>query len=239
VSVLDEHRVAWARKPMLARYYREEFFARLRQWASGRHVVEVGAGPGFLKEDWPEVVALDIMDAPWIDIRGDCLALPFRDSALDAIVGLDVLHHLSDPVRFLQEVERVLQPGGRLALIEPWNTALARVFYTRFHREDFDLSWDPRSGVPATGSEPFDGNQAIPSLVFDVHWPTVAPQVPGLSLVHRETFSFVSYLLTGGFSGPNLLPMPLYRPINRIEARTARWWRQTSALRALIVLERS
>ena len=45
--------------------------------------------------------------------------LPFRDGAFDQVVCLDYLEHVDDDDRVLNEVRRVLKPGGRLVLITP------------------------------------------------------------------------------------------------------------------------
>jgi len=43
---------------------------------------------------------------------GDASALPFPDNSFDAVVAFEVIEHLSDPERFIQEVRRVLVDGG-------------------------------------------------------------------------------------------------------------------------------
>lgn len=237
-TTLTDHRRVWSEKPTLARLYRDEFFSRLDRWASPGRIIEVGAGPGFYKEYRGDVVTLDIARAPWLDLCGDCLRLPFRSGSVDSVVGVDVIHHLLQPVEFLHEVACVLRGGGRLVLIEPWNSPAARLVYTYAHNEDFDLTWSPEAPGPATGERPFDGNQAIPYLLFDRYWPMVSKQVPELALLHIERFSFVSYLMTGGFRGVNLLRPQIYDPVLRAERRTQRLWRDIAALRALVVLER-
>lgn len=45
--------------------------------------------------------------------------LPFADGELDFVWILDVLEHVDDPERVLQEVTRVLQPGGRFHIVLP------------------------------------------------------------------------------------------------------------------------
>jgi SAM-dependent methyltransferase len=237
-TTLADHRRVWRERPTLARLYRDEFFSRLDRWAPSGRVVEVGAGPGFYQEHRPDVVTLDIVEAPWLNVCGDCLHLPLKRASLDNVVGIDVIHHLPDPMQFLREVTLVLRPRGRLVLVEPWNSPAARLVYTHMHEEDFDLGWSPDDARPATGDRPFDGNQAIPFLLFDRYWPRVATEVPELVLRHTEKFCFVSYLMTGGFRGVNLLRAPIYDHVLRAERRTQRLWRDVAALRALIVLER-
>ena len=50
--------------------------------------------------------------------RGDAQTLPFASHTFDTVVGTLVLCSISDPARALCEIRRVLQPGGKLLLIE-------------------------------------------------------------------------------------------------------------------------
>lgn len=50
--------------------------------------------------------------------QGEIEALPLADASLDAATLVLVLHHLSDPVRALAEVARVIRPGGRLLVAD-------------------------------------------------------------------------------------------------------------------------
>lgn len=43
---------------------------------------------------------------------GDALSLPFADESFDAVVNVESAQHYGDMGRFLQEVHRVLRPGG-------------------------------------------------------------------------------------------------------------------------------
>jgi SAM-dependent methyltransferase len=169
-GILEEHHRVWRRKAVLRRVYREEFFARLLQARRpGGVSVEVGGGPGFLKEICPELVSTDVVWTGWHDVVADAHALPFRSGSVSNVVGLDVLHHLERPMAFLREAERVLVLGGRLILIEPWITPLSYVVYRFLHQEDCDLIANPLSGRALRrhgAKKPFDGNQAVPYLLF-------------------------------------------------------------------------
>jgi ubiquinone/menaquinone biosynthesis C-methylase UbiE len=62
-------------------------------------------------------------------VHGTMVHLPFASASFERIVSLETLEHVPNPMQFLQEVHRVLQPGGRLVLSTPpataeWMTAL-------------------------------------------------------------------------------------------------------------------
>ena len=50
-------------------------------------------------------------------VRGDATALPFRDASFDAVCCFAALHLFADPFAALDEMRRVLRPGGRIALM--------------------------------------------------------------------------------------------------------------------------
>ncbi len=48
------------------------------------------------------------------DIYGDALALPFKSESIDLVYCAAVLEHVTDPQRAVDEMYRVLKPGGRV-----------------------------------------------------------------------------------------------------------------------------
>ncbi|MEG3850072.1 methyltransferase domain-containing protein [Microcoleus sp. herbarium19] len=46
----------------------------------------------------------------------DAKAMPYPDSYFDMVISNSIIHHLPDPVPFLQEVRRVLKPNGSIFL---------------------------------------------------------------------------------------------------------------------------
>ncbi len=64
-------------------------------------------------------VALDLVLGPGVDVVGDGQVLPLRDRTADAVLLMEVLEHVPDPLRLLQECARVLRPGGHLCVTVP------------------------------------------------------------------------------------------------------------------------
>ena len=61
--------------------------------------------------------------------EGWMTALPFPTAYFDRVISLETLEHVPVPAQFLQEIRRVIKPGGRLVMSLPpayaeWMTAL-------------------------------------------------------------------------------------------------------------------
>lgn len=111
----------WTRE--LRRYLCEK--ARLNQ---ARAVLEVGCGTGAVLASLPECTSatlhgLDIdfpalqfarSQTPALLTNGDAMRLPYASASFDAVCCHYLLLWLADPTSALQEMHRVLKPGGSL-----------------------------------------------------------------------------------------------------------------------------
>jgi SAM-dependent methyltransferase len=108
--------------------------------APGRRLVDIGGGTGnyarALRDDgWNPVVVdrepamLTRAAAKGLEtVQADAQQLPLPDAEFDAVMLVSMLHHVEDPAAALAEAQRVLRPGGHLALMV-------------FTREDTEDSW--------------------------------------------------------------------------------------------------
>ena len=139
-------------------------------------VLEVGSGPGLLSTELAAVHDLEVtgldLDPAMVEraqanaarsssdgareptfVVGDVAALPFEDDSFDRVVSTFSLHHWSDKAGGLEEIARVLAPGGRA------------------------LIWDLKPGALPFHPKVDDGAEAVPpsSLttvsVTDWRWP--------------------------------------------------------------------
>jgi SAM-dependent methyltransferase len=200
-------------------------------------ILEVGGGAGNFKAFAPATISSDILPAPWLDLVCDAQQLPFRDASFANIVMVDVLHHIPSPRRFLTEASRVLRPDGRLIACEPAITPLSGIFYRLFHDEPVDMAADPLAAA-VSSDDPYDSNQAIPTLLAGRFRDACRRAVPGLRLDSTDWFSFIAYPLSGGFQEWSLLPRAAARPLLAAEWALRRLFGRLAAFRMLAVYRR-
>jgi SAM-dependent methyltransferase len=162
--------------------------------------------------------------------------LPYGDGEVANLVLIDVFHHVASPARFLDEAVRVLRPGGRIVILDPYCSPFSTPLYRAFHPERTDLDAAPFEDDARVDQAPFDSNQARATLVFFRAAGELAARWPELRLVERRRLAFLAYPLSGGFTRRPLVPDRLGRALGRLE-RGLSWAAPALAFRCLVVLE--
>ncbi len=233
-------RRVWDAKPTLRNIY-ADYHRRLEQACPPGRLLDIGGGSAHFKDYRPDVVSLDILPFTGIDVVADAHVMPFASGTFNGIVMLDVLHHLQRPVTFLREAARVLQFGGRIAMVEPGMSTVSKVFYDRFHHEPVEMMADPFSeAVAQSGVDPWDSNQAIPTLMFGRAQgrERLTRVLPNLRLVSASWLSLFAYPLSGGFKRWCLVPHALTKPLIAVERILLPLVGSALAFRLFVVLER-
>lgn len=239
-DVLELRRSVWENRPLTREVYRRYFVAVAAELTPGAVTVEIGGGTGHFKEFDPSVLVSDIVSTGCLDFAADAMHLPVRSESVDNLVMFDMLHHLPSPARFFREAVRVLRIGGRIVMLEPYISPFSRLVFKLAHPEPVDSRADPlppndEPVFECTG--PFASNQAIPTTLFfrDLH--RFQERFPELRLRTRRRESVLAYPLSGGFSGPCLVPRFAHRwiwGVERMFSPLRRWM----AFRLLVALER-
>jgi len=114
-----------------------ERLARMVSAGPNDRAVDLACGPGTLALRFARhvrwVCALDLTPAilarargnaikdglaNLVCVLGDAQALPFADGALDIAVTSYSMHHISDPAKVVNEMARVVRPGGRVGVLD-------------------------------------------------------------------------------------------------------------------------
>lgn len=152
-----------------------------------RHVVDFGTGTGrMLSLFAPRALEAEGIDmshhmltvaranleldgSPVARVRqGDVTATPYEDASADLVIIHQVLHYVDAPNRVIAEAARILEPGGRLLIVDFAPHALEFLRTEHGHHRlglspDAMLAWtnaaglklsEPRAFAPPPGNEP-------------------------------------------------------------------------------------
>ncbi|HEB68957.1 MAG TPA: methyltransferase domain-containing protein [Desulfobulbus sp.] len=212
LEILNRHRRIWQEKKILQRIYQNWYQLILKECRPQGMTLEIGGGGGNFKKFFPEVISSDYTLCPWLDLNLDAHNLPFAADSLANIVMIDVLHHLTRPLHFIEEAYRVLQEKGRLIMLEPCITPGSYLIYNFLHQEDLDFSKDLFKGetwISDDEKKPFDGNLAIPTQLFFRNAAAYKKKFSNFPIVQKKHSDYLVYPLSGGFDHPSVLPNSL------------------------------
>lgn len=96
--------------------------------ASFSRVIELGSGRGehlpFVRHSFDDYTMADVrMPTPMPDdsrvsfVEADVHSLPAETDSYDRLIATCLLHHLADPSQALEEMRRVIRPGGALSIM--------------------------------------------------------------------------------------------------------------------------
>lgn len=68
------------------------------------------------------------LNSPIADVKADICALPFKDNEFNFIICNHVLEHIPDDTKAMEEIYRVLAPGGTAILQVPYKASLDTTF---------------------------------------------------------------------------------------------------------------
>ncbi len=230
----------WQRKPILREVYRgfhEAIAAFVTEDLKG-HIIEIGSGIGSIQDVIPGCIRTDLFPNPWIDQVENAYALSFENQTVSHLILFDVFHHLRYPGTALQEFRRVLVQCGRLILFDPYISLLGLVVWGLAHPEPVSLfrpiEWLAPNGWVSTDSEYYAAQGNTTRLFGRSRY---AGWLRGWSLIGKRRMAALSYVASGGYSGPQLYPGRWLPWMTRLDRALDRW-PLLFATRLLVVLEK-
>ncbi len=128
----------------------------------GEKLLDIGCGDGLLaglvNKKYSQIYGVEFSEAArrlaeakgviTENININSQSLPFDDNTFDAVAGLDIVEHVFEPDKFLEEVFRVLKPEGFFILSTP---------NVRYLRQITSLIFKGRSPRTSSDKEGYDG----------------------------------------------------------------------------------
>lgn len=76
-------------------------------------------------------------------IQGDALNLPYENNSFDIVLTTDVLEHVNDPIKGLNEIKRIIKPHGLVVILVPTELFLFKALRRLFGKRKFhaDYHW--------------------------------------------------------------------------------------------------
>ncbi len=128
---------------------------------SGKKFLDAGCGTGWVSSEahkrgavvtsmdvGPELLKKVAQKVKTTAVIGSIMEMPFANDTFDIVVSTEVIEHVTEPLRALKELHRVVKPGGIVVVTTPnkkwlWAVQLANFFKLRPYQglENW-LTWD-------------------------------------------------------------------------------------------------
>lgn len=214
-GMVIEHSKTIQQNKFLKMLYRDFYNRLIPTDIPTGQIIELGSGGGFIKEIIPTVKTSDVVAGPGIDMVFSALNLPFKNNSIAAFVMLNTFHHFKEPEMALSEMSRCLMPGGKIIMVEPFNSPWGSFFYRNFHYEGFD----PEAGWSIEGQGRLsDANNALPWIIFVRDRKKFLGKFPILNIINLELHTPVAYLISGGLNHAPFLPHWFFPAIKFVES---------------------
>jgi ubiquinone/menaquinone biosynthesis C-methylase UbiE len=179
--------------------------------ARGSRVLDVGTGAGDAAgravERGAQATGVDVASA-MVEIasgrypqaafvQASATELPFADATFDAAIGNNVIQHVGEPKLAARELERVLAPGGHVAL-SSWDAAERSPFFAAVHDAVAAAGVPPPTEAPEGPSFfQFTDESVFRALLEDAGFDEVSVGAIGLEIPVASADELITALAEG------------------------------------------
>ena len=132
----------------------------LDKYTENQVIVNLGSGPQHFKGR-TDIINVDLFAFDEVDIVADASCLPLENLSVDLIVNMAMLEHVHNPEVVVQEMYRILKPGGYVLSYVPfmvpyhaapcvfyrWTRQGARRIFSCFDSINISVGCGPTSGL--------------------------------------------------------------------------------------------
>lgn len=134
--------------------------------------IEVGSGAGFSKDfiKNKNFKLTDLGNDGHLDFKNiDAQNTGFDNDSFNYVIASNMIHHIPFPIKFFQEMNRILKKDGRLIIFESYCSVVFQLATIIMKHEGFDFTldvWDEKN-PKSDEKNAWHGNIAVPHLIFD------------------------------------------------------------------------
>lgn len=111
-------------------------YAQAASVPAGSRVLDVGAGSApyrkffshcrYFAQDFAQLDPAQLLHGAYtqVDHVSDAASIPVENGSFDVVICTEVLEHVPEPIKVIQEISRILRPGGRLILTAPLGSGI-------------------------------------------------------------------------------------------------------------------
>lgn len=100
--------------------YQKTVKGLLKKYGEEHVIINLGSGPNYF-EGRKDIINVDIFAFDETDIVADALDLPIENGSADFIINIVLLEHVANPGSVVEEMKRILRPGGEFLCAVPFN----------------------------------------------------------------------------------------------------------------------
>jgi len=212
----------WEKKKLLQKVYYGfyELIKNSVDFSVGGNIVELGSGIGKIKDVIPSCITTDIFDNPWVDRVENAYKLTFENKSVSNLILFDVFHHLEFPGNAFDEFNRVLNNDGRIIIFDPCMSALGLVSYGLLHHEPISLSKEITIYAKNKREVEESGYYAAQGNAYRIFQKQKRYEelLSKWEVINYKKYSAITYLLSGGYSKPQLYPTAMYGLIKAVDS---------------------
>src|SRR5882724_5674024 len=127
--------------------------------ATNESVLDLGCANSPYAKYFPRRIALDIAKRgdSGLDVVGEAHCLPLRSGSFSMVLATEILEHVREPQQVIDEISRILVPGGRLVLttrfVFPLHDAPHDFFrFTKYGLKHLFNDWNDVRIIPESNS---------------------------------------------------------------------------------------
>mgnify|MGYP001294891321 CR=1 FL=1 len=208
--------------------------------------VEVGAAGGFTKKfkKCKNFKISDFSDHEHLDYKNiDAQKTGFRNKQFDFVISSNMIHHLAFPIKFFNEMYRILKKNGKLIIFDAHCSLLLQMVLIMMKHEGFDFTkdvWNPNKPV-TENDDLWQGNSAIPYLIFNNKKLFEEKLGNKFEIKYLETCECLLFLNSGGVTSKTFyIPLNIFflKIFKYIDKFLTKYFPKIFALGYKIILEK-